>query len=75
LSLATREEHILRESQNMEFREVSGPKRDDVTKDRIPLHDGNLYNIYSSLNSIRMFKTGRIRRMGNVVSTGKEENL
>lgn len=59
----------------MEFRDLSGPKRDDVTIDRIPLHDENLYNIYSSLTIIRMFKPGRIIRVGNVVSTGNEESL
>jgi len=35
---------------------IFGPKRDDVTRECRKLHTDELYELYCSLNSIRVFK-------------------
>jgi hypothetical protein len=47
--------------ENRVLRRIFGPKRDEVTEDRRKLHSGELHNLYSSPDIIRMIKS---RRMG-----------
>jgi hypothetical protein len=43
------------------LRRIFDPKRDEVIGDWRKLHNEELHNLYSSLNIIRMFKSGRMR--------------
>jgi hypothetical protein len=61
LSLTLREEHRLRVFENRVPRRISGPRRDEVTRDWRKLHNEELHNLYSSLNINRMFKSRRMR--------------
>jgi hypothetical protein len=52
-SLALREEHRLRVSENRVLRRRFGPKRDEVTGEWRKLHNEELHNLYSSPDIIR----------------------
>jgi hypothetical protein len=70
-SITLREEHTLRVFENRVLRKVFGPKTDEVTGKWRRLHNGELYELYSSPNimwrikSIRMTWAGRVARMGD----------
>jgi hypothetical protein len=51
--LTLREEHRLRVFENRVLRGIFGPKRDEVTGERIKLHSAELGNLYSSPNIIK----------------------
>jgi hypothetical protein len=55
-SLTLREEHRLRVFENRVLRRIFGPKRDEVTREWIKLHSGELHNLYSSPDIIRKTK-------------------
>jgi hypothetical protein len=42
--------------ENRELRKIFGPKRDEVTWDWRKLHKEELYDLYSSPNSVRVIK-------------------
>jgi hypothetical protein len=69
-SLTLKEERRLKVSENRVLRRILGPKRDEVTKDWIKLHNEELNDLYCSPNIIRVIKsrgtrgTGRVARMG-----------
>ena len=52
--------------ENVVLRRIFGPKRDEVTGERRKLHNGELNDLYSSPNIIRMIKSGRMRWSGHV---------
>jgi hypothetical protein len=56
-TLTLRDEHRLRVFENRVLRTIFGPKRDEVTGDWRKLHNGELHNLYSSPNIIRMIKS------------------
>jgi len=64
------EERKLRGSENRVLRKIFRPKRDDVTKEWRKLHNEELTDLYSLLNSIRMIKSRRLRRRGHVARIG-----
>jgi hypothetical protein len=43
------------------LRKVFGPKRDEVTGEWRILHNEELYDLYSALNTIRVIKSRRMR--------------
>ena len=47
------------------------PKRYEVTGDWRRLHKGELYDLYSSFNIIRVIKSGRMRWAGQVIHMGE----
>jgi hypothetical protein len=47
------------------------PKRDEVTGEWRKLHNGELYNLYSSPDIIRQIKSRRMRWAGHVASMGE----
>jgi hypothetical protein len=59
-SLALREEHRLRVSENRVLI-IFGPRRDEVTGGWGKLHNEKLHNLYSSPSTIRMMKSRRMR--------------
>jgi len=55
-SLTLREERRLRVFENRVLRRILGPKRDEVTGEWRRLHNGELYDLYSLPNIIRVIK-------------------
>ena len=49
-SLTMREESRLRVFQNRVLRKISGPKRDEITRECKKLHDEEINDLYSSTN-------------------------
>jgi hypothetical protein len=73
--LAEREEHKLNVFENRLLR-TSEPKRDEEIGGRRILHNGELYNMYSSPNIRTMFKSRRMRLPGHVACTeGGEKEI
>jgi hypothetical protein len=60
-SLALREEHRLRVSENRMLRRIFGLTRDEMMGDWGKLHDEGLHNLCFSPNVIRMIKSRRMR--------------
>jgi len=65
-SLTLREEHRLRVFENRVLRKVFGPKRDEVTWKWRKLHNEELYGLHSSPHIIRVIKSIKMTRTGNV---------
>ena len=59
-----REEHRLRMFENRVLRRIFGPKKDDITREWIKLHNEELNDLYSSPNIIRVIKYRRIKWAG-----------
>jgi hypothetical protein len=57
------------------LRRIFGPRRDEVTGGWRKLHNGELHNLYSSPNIIRMNNSSRMRWAGHVVGMGAKWNL
>jgi hypothetical protein len=70
-SLTLREEHRLRVFENRVLRRIFGPKRDEVTGEWRKLHNGELRNLYSSLDITRQIKSRRMRWAGHVACMGE----
>jgi hypothetical protein len=73
-SLTSREEHRLRVFENRMLRKIFGPKRDEVTGEWRKLHNEELRDLYSSLSTIRIIKSRRMRWAGNVARMGDMRN-
>jgi hypothetical protein len=61
-----REEQKLRVFENKVLRRISGPKRDEATGEGRRQHNGQLNDLYSSPNIIRVTKSRRMRWVGHV---------
>jgi hypothetical protein len=61
-----REDHRLRMCENRVLRGIFGPMRDEGTGDSRRLHDEELYDLYSSPNTIRVIKSRRMGWTGHV---------
>jgi hypothetical protein len=59
---------LLRVFENRVLRRIFGSKRDEVTGDWRKLHNGELHNLYSSPNIIRMIKSWSMRWVGHVLT-------
>jgi len=71
-SLTLREERKLRVFENMVFRRISGPRRDEETGEWRRLHKEELNDLYSSPNIVRVIKSRRMRWAGHVARMGEE---
>jgi hypothetical protein len=56
--------------ENRVLRGIFEPKRNEVTGSWRKLHNGDLYNLYSSPNIIRMIESRRMRLAGHVARMG-----
>jgi hypothetical protein len=79
-SLTLKEEHRLRVFENRVFenrvlRRIFGPKRVEVTGEWRKLHNEELRDLYSSPSKIRIIKSRRMRRAGNVARMGEKRNV
>jgi hypothetical protein len=68
-SLTLREEYRLRGFKNGMMRKMFRRKRDEVTGECRRLHNGELYDLYSSPDIIRVIKSGRMRWAVHVART------
>ena len=57
--------------ENMVFRRIFGPRRDEVTGEWRRLHNEELSDLYSSLNIVRVIKSRRLRWAGHVARMGE----
>ena len=71
-SLTLREERKLRVFENMVWRRIFGPRRDEVTGECRRLHNEELSDLYSSPNIVRVIKSRRMRWAGHVARMGEE---
>jgi hypothetical protein len=60
-----REEHRLRVFENRVLRRISGPRRDEVTREWRKLHNEELHDLYSSPSIIRIMKSRRMKLAGH----------
>ena len=74
-SLTKREEHRLRLFENRVLRRVFGSKRAEVTWEWRKLHNKELNDLYSSPNIVRVIKSRRMRRAGNVALVGERKGV
>jgi hypothetical protein len=58
--------------ENRVLRRIFGPKRDEATGEWRRLHNEELTDLYSSPNIIRVTKSRRMRRAGNVARVGEK---
>jgi hypothetical protein len=74
-SLTLREEHRLRVFENRVLRGIFGPKMDEVMREWMKLHNGELHNLYSSQDIIRQIKSRRMWWVGHVARMGEGRNV
>jgi hypothetical protein len=74
-SLTLREERWLRVFENRVLRRVFGPKRDEVTRKWRKLHNEELNDLYSLLNTVRVVKSRRMRWAGHVARMGEDRGV
>jgi hypothetical protein len=68
-----REERRLREYENSVLRRIFGPKRYGVTREWRKQYNGELNDMSSSANIVRVIISRRRRRAGHVACMGKGE--
>jgi len=71
-SLTLREERKLRVFENMVFRRIFGPRREEMTGKWRRLHNEELNDLYSSPNFVRVMQSRRMRWAGHVARMGEE---
>ena len=67
-----RDERNLRVFENMVWRRIFGPRRDEVTGEWRRFYGDELNDLYCSHNIVRVIKSRRMRWAGHVARMGKE---
>jgi hypothetical protein len=73
-SLTLKEEHRLRVFENRVLRRIFGPTSEEDGSWR-KLHNGELLNLYSSTNIVRVIKSRRMKLAGHVARMGDGRNV
>jgi hypothetical protein len=66
-----RKEHMLRVFENRALRKIFGSERDEVTGGWRRLQNGELHDLYSSPNIIRVITSRRMSWVGHVACMGE----
>jgi len=74
-SLTLREERKLRVFENTVLMRIFGPLRDEVKGERRRWRNGELNDLYSSPNIVRVIKSRRMRWAGHVARMGEERGV
>ena len=74
-SLTLREERRLKAFENRVLRRIFGPKRDEVTGEWIKLHNGELDDLYSSPNIVRVIKSRRMNWAEHLARIGERRGV
>jgi hypothetical protein len=74
-TLILREEHELRVFENRVLRLILGLKWNEVTGGWRKLKNGELHDLYTSSNIIRIIKSRRMRWAGHVARMGEKRNV
>jgi len=74
-SLILREKRGLRVFENRVLMRIFGPKRDEVKREWRKLHNGELNDLYSSPNIVRVIKSRRMRWAGHVAPMGQRRGI
>jgi hypothetical protein len=74
-SLTLTEERRLRVFENRVLRRIFGPKTDEVTREWRKLHNGELNDLYSSPNIVRVTEPRIIRLAGHVARMGEKRGV
>ena len=74
-SLTLWEERKLRVFENMVFRRIFGPRKDEVKGEWRRLHNEELNDLYSAHNIVRVTKSRRMRWAGYVAHMGEERDV
>jgi len=61
--------------ENGVLRKIFRPKRDEVTREWIKLHNEELNDLYCSTNIVRVIKSRRVRWAGYVARLGKRRGV
>ena len=69
-SITLMKEHRMRVFENRVLRRIFGPNRDNVTVEWRRLYNEELDDLFSSPNSNRVIKSGRMRWAGHVARMG-----
>ena len=70
-----KEERRLRVFENRVLRRIYGAKRDELTGEWRKLHNGELSDLSSSPNIIRVITSGRMRWAGRVTHVGERRGV
>jgi hypothetical protein len=73
-SLMLKEEHRLMVFENRVLKRIFGLKRDRIVDGWRNMHDEDLYNLYLSLNIIKIIEPSRMRYAGHVACMGEKRN-
>jgi hypothetical protein len=74
-SLTLREERRPRVFENRALRRIFRPKRDEVSREWMKLHNEELNDLYSSPNIVRVIKSRIIRSTAHVARMGEKRGL
>jgi len=74
-SITLREERRLRVFENRVLRRIFGLERDEVTGEWRKLHNGELNDLYSSPNIVRLIKSRRMRWARHVACIGESRDV
>jgi len=61
--------------ENMVFRRIFGPRKDEVMRECRRLHNEELNDLYCSPNIVRVIKLRRMRWSGHVAHMGEERGI